>query len=61
MTKKGQPHHVSGAIRPQHAKQLSPKPVLGRALHGHNPSVTAAPYAARPSSPKASHSKKDKA
>jgi hypothetical protein len=46
MTKKSQPHHVAGAIRPQHAKELSPKPVPGR-------SVTAAPYAARPSSAKA--------
>jgi hypothetical protein len=59
MTKKHQPHHVSGAVRPQHAKELSPKPVPGRALHGHNPSVTAAPYSARSSSTKAS--KKDKA
>jgi hypothetical protein len=60
MTKKGQPHHVSGAIRPQHSTKLSPAPAPGRALHGHNPSVTAASYAARPSSAKASHSKKDK-
>jgi hypothetical protein len=53
MTKKGQPHHVSGAVRPQHSTKLSPTPMPGRALHGHNPAVKSAPYAARPSSAKA--------
>jgi hypothetical protein len=57
MTKK--PHHVSGAIRPQHSTKLSPPPVPGRALHGHNPPVRSAPYAARPGSAKAP--KKEKA
>jgi hypothetical protein len=56
MTKKNQPHHVSGAIRPQHGTKLSPAPVPGRAVHGHNPAVTAAQYAARPK-----ETKKDKA
>jgi hypothetical protein len=48
MTKKHQPHHVSGPIRAEHSTKLSPKPVPGRALHGHNPSVMAARYAAFP-------------
>jgi hypothetical protein len=53
MTKKHQPHHVSGPIRAAHSTKLSPPPVPGRALHGHNPGVKSAPYAARPSSAKA--------
>jgi hypothetical protein len=60
MTKQGQPHHVSGPIRPAHGTKLSPLPVPGRALHGHNPSVTAAPYAARADDAKSSKSKKPK-
>jgi hypothetical protein len=51
-TKKHQPHHVAGPIRPAHGK-LMPAPVPGRALHGHSPLVKAAPYAARASSAKA--------
>jgi hypothetical protein len=54
------PHEVSGALRPQHSTKLK-SPAYGRDIHGPNPSVGNAPYAARPSSPKAPHSKKDKA